>query len=107
MRLLDAAHIVSDGHETLGQPIVPNGLPLSKIHHAAFDAHLLGVLARRAAAYDDNVVVTAHTGSGFPACSLTMYSAYQSDQFASRWPVRFSCSPCAASARRNAAGASK
>ena len=43
IRLLDAAHIVSDRHETLGQPIVCNGLPLSKIHHAAFDAHLLGV----------------------------------------------------------------
>jgi putative restriction endonuclease len=43
VRLLDAAHIVSDGHEVLGQPVVPNGLPLSKIHHAAFDAHLLGV----------------------------------------------------------------
>jgi putative restriction endonuclease len=42
-RLLDAAHIVSDAHEKLGQPVIPNGLPLSKIHHAAFDAHLLGV----------------------------------------------------------------
>ena len=42
-RLLDAAHIVADKHEKLGQPVVPNGLPLSKIHHAAFDAHLLGV----------------------------------------------------------------
>jgi putative restriction endonuclease len=42
-RLLDAAHIVSDKHEKLGQPVIPNGLPLSKIHHAAFDAHLLGV----------------------------------------------------------------
>lgn len=42
-RLLDAAHIMSDKHERLGQPIVPNGLPLSKIHHAAFDAHLIGV----------------------------------------------------------------
>lgn len=42
-RLLDAAHIVEDAHETLGQPIVCNGLPLSKIHHAAFDAHLIGV----------------------------------------------------------------
>jgi putative restriction endonuclease len=42
-RLLDAAHIVADGDEVLGQPIVPNGLPLSKIHHAAFDAHMLGV----------------------------------------------------------------
>lgn len=41
-RLLDAAHIVSDKSE-FGQPIVPNGLPLSKIHHAAFDAHLLGI----------------------------------------------------------------
>jgi putative restriction endonuclease len=42
-RLLDAAHIVIDRDEELGQPIVPNGLPLSKIHHAAFDANLIGI----------------------------------------------------------------
>ncbi len=42
-RLIDAAHIVEDRHQTLGQPIVPNGLPLSKIHHAAFDGALIGV----------------------------------------------------------------
>jgi putative restriction endonuclease len=41
--LLDAAHIVSDRHEQFGQPVVPNGIPLSKIHHAAFDAHLIGI----------------------------------------------------------------
>ena len=41
--LLDAAHIISDKHEVLGQPVVPNGIPLSKIHHAAFDAHLIGI----------------------------------------------------------------
>jgi putative restriction endonuclease len=41
--LLDAAHIMSDGDEEFGQPIVQNGIPLSKIHHAAFDAHLIGV----------------------------------------------------------------
>ncbi len=41
--LIDAAHIVADKHELLGQPVVSNGLPLSKIHHAAFDAHLIGV----------------------------------------------------------------
>lgn len=41
--LLDAAHIISDRDEQLGQPVVPNGLPLSKIHHAAFDAHLIGI----------------------------------------------------------------
>jgi len=27
----------------LGQPVVTNGIPLSKIHHAAFDAHLVGI----------------------------------------------------------------
>jgi putative restriction endonuclease len=42
-KLLDAAHIVEDRHESLGQPIVRNGLPLSKVHHAAFDAHLIGI----------------------------------------------------------------
>ncbi len=41
--LLDAAHIISDKDEKFGQPIVPNGIPLSKIHHAAFDAHLIGI----------------------------------------------------------------
>lgn len=42
-RLLDAAHIVQDSDEQFGQPIVRNGLPLSKIHHAAFDSHLIGI----------------------------------------------------------------
>jgi putative restriction endonuclease len=42
-RLLDAAHIVADRDERLGQPEVINGLPLSKVHHAAFDSHLIGV----------------------------------------------------------------
>ena len=42
-RLLDAAHIISDKNEQLGQPVVPNGLPLSKIHHAAFGAYLIGI----------------------------------------------------------------
>jgi putative restriction endonuclease len=41
--LLDAAHIAADGDELLGQPIVTNGLPLTKLHHAAFDNHLIGV----------------------------------------------------------------
>lgn len=41
--LLDAAHIAADKDELLGQPVVPNGLPLSKLHHAAFDSHLIGI----------------------------------------------------------------
>jgi putative restriction endonuclease len=41
--LLDAAHIVEDRNEPLGQPVVQNGIPLAKTHHAAFDAHLIGI----------------------------------------------------------------
>jgi putative restriction endonuclease len=41
--LLDAAHIVADKDGQFGHPVVPNGIPLSKIHHAAFDAHLIGI----------------------------------------------------------------
>lgn len=41
--LLDAAHIIADKDDLLGQPLVTNGIPLSKIHHAAFDAHLIGI----------------------------------------------------------------
>lgn len=40
--LLDAAHIVEDRHE-LGVAAVRNGLALCKIHHAAYDAGILGV----------------------------------------------------------------
>lgn len=40
--LLEAAHILPDGHPR-GVPIVANGLSLCKLHHAAFDAHLLGI----------------------------------------------------------------
>lgn len=40
--LLDASHIVPDKDE-LGEPRVDNGLALCKIHHAAFDRHILGV----------------------------------------------------------------
>ncbi|WP_313675192.1 HNH endonuclease [Mycolicibacterium sp.] len=40
--LLDAAHIIGDGKPD-GIPIVPNGLSLCKIHHAAYDTNLLGV----------------------------------------------------------------
>jgi putative restriction endonuclease len=39
--LLDAAHIVSDAEG--GQPVVPNGLSLCKIHHAAYDRGIVGV----------------------------------------------------------------
>jgi putative restriction endonuclease len=40
--LLDAAHIIPD-KEPEGLPIVNNGLALCKLHHAAFDSHIIGI----------------------------------------------------------------
>ena len=40
--LLDAAHILPDSHPR-GYAIVPNGLSLCKIHHAAYDANIVGI----------------------------------------------------------------
>jgi putative restriction endonuclease len=40
--LLDAAHIIGDADDD-GDPIVPNGMALCKIHHAAFDRSFLGI----------------------------------------------------------------
>lgn len=42
LELLDAAHILPDTHPR-GEPSVSNGLALCKLHHAAFDANILGV----------------------------------------------------------------
>lgn len=42
-RLLDAAHIIPDADPEFGQPVISNGLLLSKIHHAAFDRYLIGI----------------------------------------------------------------
>jgi putative restriction endonuclease len=40
--LLDAAHIIPDKQER-GDAVVPNGLALCKIHHAAFDHNIIGI----------------------------------------------------------------
>jgi len=40
--LLDAAHILPD-RDVRGVPEIPNGLSLCKIHHGAYDVHILGV----------------------------------------------------------------
>jgi putative restriction endonuclease len=41
--LIDAAHIMPDTDECLGQPDISNGICMSKIHHAAYDAGLIGI----------------------------------------------------------------
>lgn len=40
--LLDAAHIIPDGHPN-GQPVVQNGLALCALHHTAFDRLFVGL----------------------------------------------------------------
>jgi putative restriction endonuclease len=67
--LLDAAHIIKDSDERLGQPVVPNGIPLSKIHHVAFDAHLIGIdadfrvhISERLLAHNDGPLLEALKG---------------------------------------------
>lgn len=50
--LLDAAHILPDS-DPRGEPIVSNGLAMCKLHHAAFDRHILGIR-------DDLVVKVRH-----------------------------------------------
>ena len=42
VELLEAAHIVPDG-DPRGEPVVPNGLALCSLHHAAFDRDLFGI----------------------------------------------------------------
>ncbi len=41
-QLLDAAHIIGDS-KPHGDPVVPNGIALCKIHHASYDQNLLGI----------------------------------------------------------------
>lgn len=41
-QLLEAAHIVADREER-GVPVVPNGIALCTLHHAAFDSHLIAI----------------------------------------------------------------
>ena len=40
---MDAAHIIPDVEGEYGATVVPNGLALSKVHHAAFDGCLIGI----------------------------------------------------------------
>lgn len=41
-KLLEAAHILPDGHPH-GDPVVPNGISLCMIHHGAYDSNIIGI----------------------------------------------------------------
>ena len=53
--LLDAAHIIPDT-DPMGLPYVQNGISLCKFHHAAFDAHILGITPDYTVAIRDDVL---------------------------------------------------
>lgn len=40
--LLEAAHILPDKHPQ-GQPVIPNGISMCKLHHSAYDANIMGI----------------------------------------------------------------
>src|SRR5262245_3594046 len=108
-----AVHGFPGAQQRLGRDARPVGalatdqFPLDECDaQTTFGEHAGAVLARRTAADNDHIVGVAHDGSGLPACSRIMYSAYQLGQSASRFPIRFSCSPWAASARRSAPASS-
>jgi putative restriction endonuclease len=42
VELLEASHILPDGHPE-GKPVISNGIALCKLHHAAFDSNILGI----------------------------------------------------------------
>jgi putative restriction endonuclease len=54
--LLDAAHILPDTHPR-GLPVVPNGLSLCKIHHAAYDKNIVGIRPDLVVEVDRRVLV--------------------------------------------------
>lgn len=62
--LIDAAHIIPDVDQELGQPLVQNGICMSKLHHTAFDAGLIAIdqdlhvrVAKRVVGIDDGPMI--------------------------------------------------
>lgn len=54
--LLDAAHILPDRHPH-GDPVVSNGVAMCKIHHAAYDADILGIRPDRVVEVREDVLI--------------------------------------------------
>jgi putative restriction endonuclease len=75
--LLEAAHIVPDA-DPLGAPVVPNGVSLCKLHHAAFDRYLIGIRpdcvveVRRDVLDDTDGPMLIHGLQGFHGMSLLL-----------------------------------
>lgn len=75
--LLEAAHIVPDAN-SLGAPVVPTGVALCRLHHAAFDRYLIGIRpdcvveVRRDILDDSDGPMLIHGLQGFHGTSLLL-----------------------------------
>jgi putative restriction endonuclease len=75
--LLEAAHIVPDA-DPLGAPVVPNGVALCRLRHAAFDRYLIGIRpdcvleVRRDVLDDTDGPMSIHGLQGFHGTSLLL-----------------------------------
>jgi putative restriction endonuclease len=75
--LLDAAHILADG-DPMGLPVVPNGLAMCKLHHAAFDGNILGIRPDLTIQIRDDVLrekdgpMLEHGLQGFQGAAITV-----------------------------------
>jgi putative restriction endonuclease len=85
VRLLDAAHIVSDV-ELTGVPEIPNGLSLCSIHHRAFDQDLVGVspdyrvqVARRLLEDEDGPMLEVLKGFADASIELPRRASWKPD----------------------------
>jgi len=78
--LLDAAHILPDGHPE-GRPVVQNGLALCTLHHTAFDRYVLGVTPdlgieiRRDILEEEDGPMLEHGLQGFHGATLIVPTA--------------------------------
>jgi putative restriction endonuclease len=83
--LLDAAHIIADGQPG-GDPVTPNGLSLCKIHHAAYDEHILGITPERIVRINSDVLqevdgpMLRHGLQEFHGAQLRVVPTRRSDQ---------------------------
>src|SRR6266508_3871152 len=89
--LLEATHILPDGHP-LGEPVVPNGLALCKLHHAAFGRYLIGVTPDLEVTVRLDVLreidgpMLQHGLQGFQGRRSTCRAPITSSPIATSWP---------------------